>query len=116
MFFNFFLLNLIVLIALSNTVAEFLNDILGHNYPELEKKLVKLQKRSMDEVGKDLKKAQQEGWIRKDLKISFVIFMINSINDKMLEKELIAMYDTPADLIKELTKFCFYGMSPMSEN
>ncbi|MFK7782819.1 sterol desaturase family protein [Psychroserpens sp.] len=29
MFFNFFLLNLIVLIALSNTAAEFLNDILG---------------------------------------------------------------------------------------
>ncbi len=30
MFFNFFLLNLIVLIALSNTVAEFFNDILAH--------------------------------------------------------------------------------------
>jgi len=29
MFFNFFLLNLIVLIALSNTVAAFFNDILG---------------------------------------------------------------------------------------
>ncbi|UKM65207.1 sterol desaturase family protein [Flavobacteriaceae bacterium GSB9] len=29
MFFNFFLLNLIVLIALSNTAAEILNDILG---------------------------------------------------------------------------------------
>ena len=29
MFFNFFILNLIVLIALSNTAAEFLNDILG---------------------------------------------------------------------------------------
>lgn len=29
MFFNFFLLNLIVLIALSNTVAEFFNDILS---------------------------------------------------------------------------------------
>ncbi len=29
MFFNFFLLNLIVLIALSNTTAEFFNDILG---------------------------------------------------------------------------------------
>ncbi|NNK40414.1 MAG: sterol desaturase family protein [Winogradskyella sp.] len=29
MFFNFFLLNLIVLIALSNTVAEFFNDILA---------------------------------------------------------------------------------------
>ena len=29
MFFNFFLLNLIVLIALSNTVAELLNDALG---------------------------------------------------------------------------------------
>jgi len=29
MFFNFFLLNLIILIALSNTVAQFLNDILG---------------------------------------------------------------------------------------
>lgn len=29
MFFNFFLLNLIVLIALSNTAAEFFNDILG---------------------------------------------------------------------------------------
>lgn len=29
MFFNFFLLNLIVLIALSNTIAEFFNDILG---------------------------------------------------------------------------------------
>lgn len=29
MFFNFFLLNLIVFIALSNTVAEFFNDVLG---------------------------------------------------------------------------------------
>lgn len=29
MFFNFFILNLIVLVALSNTAAEFLNDILG---------------------------------------------------------------------------------------
>ena len=29
MFFNFFILNLIVLIALSNTAAEFLNDLLG---------------------------------------------------------------------------------------
>lgn len=29
MFFNFFILNLIILIALSNTAAEFLNDILG---------------------------------------------------------------------------------------
>jgi len=29
MFFNFFLLNLIILIALSNTAAEFFNDILG---------------------------------------------------------------------------------------
>ncbi|MGJ8590959.1 MAG: sterol desaturase family protein [Aquaticitalea sp.] len=29
MFFNFFILNLIVLIALSNTTAEFFNDILG---------------------------------------------------------------------------------------
>lgn len=29
MFFNFFLLNLIVLIALSNTTAEFFNDVLG---------------------------------------------------------------------------------------
>ncbi|MEC3906819.1 sterol desaturase family protein [Tamlana sp. 2201CG12-4] len=30
MFFNFFLLNLIVLIALSNTAAEFLNDLLNY--------------------------------------------------------------------------------------
>ncbi|WP_460217807.1 sterol desaturase family protein [Psychroserpens sp. MEBiC05023] len=30
MFFNFFLLNLIILIALSNTAAAFFNDILGH--------------------------------------------------------------------------------------
>ncbi|WP_296311243.1 sterol desaturase family protein [Winogradskyella sp. UBA3174] len=29
MFFNFFILNLIILIALSNTVSEFFNDILG---------------------------------------------------------------------------------------
>jgi len=30
MFFNFFILNLIILIALSNTAAQFLNDILGN--------------------------------------------------------------------------------------
>ncbi|MEZ4884298.1 MAG: TetR/AcrR family transcriptional regulator [Chitinophagales bacterium] len=95
---------------------EFVSDIYEHNHSELQDKLTQYHQRSMNELKKDLENAQREGWIRQDLKISFVLYMINALNDKMLDKELTAMYDTPTDLIMELTKFCFYGMSPMNEN
>ncbi len=94
---------------------EFISDIYEHNHSELQNKLMQHQQRSLDEFTKDLENAQREGWIRKDLKIPFVMYMLNSINEKILDKKLMAMYETPTELIMELTKFCFYGMLPIHE-
>ena len=100
----------------SNGISqEFVNDIYEYNHANLQNKIAEYRQRTMRELKKDLEKAQQEGWIRQDLKIDFVIYIINSMNEKMQDKALMAMYDSPIDLIMDLTKFCFYGISPMNK-
>lgn len=101
----------------SNGISqEFVNDIYEYNHANLQNKIAEYRQRTIRELKKDLEKAQQDGWIRKDLKIDFVIYIINSMNEKMQDKALMAMYDSPIDLIMDLTKFCFYGISPMNKN
>jgi AcrR family transcriptional regulator len=93
---------------------EFVSDIVGNDYPELKGRLGKYQELMFQNIIRDFTKAQQQGWIRKDLKIPFMIHMLNMINEHLLDEQLVAMYDSTTDLIMELTNFFFYGISSKS--
>ena len=91
---------------------EFVNDIYGKVDPNLKNILEKFQQASMSNFREDLKLAQEKGEIRKDLKLDFVIYMLNGLNEKMSDKNLIDMYDSPQELAVELANFIFYGIMP----
>ncbi len=95
-----------------NLSEDFIRDVYGADDPVLKNILDEFQKRSSQALHDDLTKAQKKGEIRKDLKIDFVIYMINSLNEKLLDERLTSMYGSTQELAVELTNFVFYGIMP----
>jgi AcrR family transcriptional regulator len=90
---------------------EFLQDVYGTQYPELKQRLDQAREASLQLIVEDFRKAQAEGWIRRDIKLPFILYMLNDIREKLMDERLAAMFDSTADFIMELTHFFFYGIS-----
>jgi AcrR family transcriptional regulator len=90
--------------------SEFFRDYVQSGDPELISYLEQLSGETMQMFVDDFKKAQEEGNIRKDLKIEFIMYIMNKLVAWAYEDELIDMYDNPQDLVMELTNFLFYGI------
>jgi len=91
---------------------DFLQDVYGAENPRLKNILEAYQQKTSEALHQDLTEAQKSGEIRKDLKIDFVIYMINSLNEKLLDKRLTSMFNNTQELAVELTNFVFYGIMP----
>ena len=89
---------------------EFLKDIYQSDNPEMLKLLENAQQKAQKTIIKDFKKAQKEGAIRADLKMEFIIYMLNDINNKIMDPQLHKIYPSGEKLIMELTRFFFYGI------
>lgn len=89
---------------------EFIKDIYKTDNKSLQFRIESNRKEMLSKLRLDLIKAQNIGEIRSNLKIDFVIYMLQSLNEKMLDQRLISMYKNPHDLIMELTNFIFYGL------
>lgn len=89
---------------------EFLNDIYQSEEPVVKDLLTKYSEISRKNLRDDFTKAQKEGWIQKDLKIDFLMYMIDSIGERMFDEKLKAMFGNSHDLVMALTNFFFYGI------
>lgn len=58
------------------------------------------------------RQAQEKGWLRQDIKIDFILYMINKTFDYVNDDALISKYDTMQDLILEINRFFLYGILP----
>jgi AcrR family transcriptional regulator len=92
--------------------SEFYADLHQNAIPEISEHFNNISTRVLDLIVDDYKKAQGKGEIRKDLKIEFIIYQLNKIFEMAGDANLIEMYDSPQDLIMELTRFFFYGILP----
>jgi AcrR family transcriptional regulator len=91
--------------------SEFFKDYLQSGDPELMAYLEKLSQENLQIFVDDFRKAQASGDIRKDLKVEFVMAVLNKLIDWVQHDEsLLELYDEPQDLAVELTRFMFYGM------
>jgi len=96
--------------------AEFIHDIYKNEERELQEFISRFQAENMKRVMKDFKEAQEKGWIRQDLSLSFAMYMMNDIGNKITDENLTSQYPEMSDLIMELTKFFLYGIMPRQEN
>lgn len=93
---------------------EFLNDLYNNSNPELglTQYIEEKTKVVWTEVMNIFRTGQEDGWVRKDLKVEFLFtFMMNSLN-MLGDGELLKLYNSPQDLIMEVTNLFVYGISP----
>jgi AcrR family transcriptional regulator len=103
----------IILLKFEGTQAisqELLMDIYKNQEPELITYMDAMRKRSMNQFLKDMATAQQEGWVREDIKPEFIMNVLNKIQEMATDENLLAEYSSPQNLIMELTNFFFYGI------
>ncbi|MBN1406660.1 MAG: TetR/AcrR family transcriptional regulator [Calditrichaceae bacterium] len=91
---------------------EFYADLHQKAVPEISEHFHNISHKVLEMIVNDYKKAQEEGEIRSDLKLEFIIYQLNKIFEMAGDPKLIAMYKTPKDVIMELTRFFFYGILP----
>ena len=91
--------------------SEFFKDYLQSGDPELIAYLEKLSNDNLEIFKNDFQKAQQNGDIRNDLKVEFIMAVLNHLIDWVQhDTSLLELYDEPQDLAVELTRFLFYGI------
>lgn len=56
--------------------------------------------------------AQGRGEVRQDIKPEFIMYFLTHIVDMARDEKLMGLYETPHELIRELTNFFFYGLMP----
>jgi AcrR family transcriptional regulator len=103
-------------IAGSNHISkEFLQDFYSNRELGLKEHIEEKTRQSWNAIMMDFKAAQDEGWIRKDLKPEFLFYFSQRMGDLVTDEKLLSLYSTPQEFIIELSNFFAYGISPRDE-
>ncbi|MBL7875920.1 MAG: TetR/AcrR family transcriptional regulator [Cyclobacteriaceae bacterium] len=91
---------------------EFLKDIYQNEKLGLVKHVQEYTVKFTAQLVKDFKDAQKKGFIRKDLKIEFILILLDNFNTLLFDKRITDTYKDSHDAIMEITNFLFYGILP----
>jgi AcrR family transcriptional regulator len=94
---------------------EFIKDIFLKDDAGLKKLIEDYTKVTYDYFVSDIKTAQSNGEIRKDIKVEFIVYMLNSMTNILFDDKIKAMYPDSRDAIMEITKFFFYGLKQIED-
>lgn len=91
---------------------EFLADFYRSDDPELREFIEEATIRTWTGITELFREAQEKGIFRKDFKPGFLLMLTQYLIPVMTDEKLLAMYDTPQDLIIELANFFTWGIAP----
>lgn len=89
---------------------EFLNDLYGSDFPEIQAYFQKVTIENLMIFENDFRDAQSRGEIRKDIKVEFIMAILNRLTDMTRDESLVALYGNAGKLISEFNRFFFYGV------
>jgi AcrR family transcriptional regulator len=90
---------------------EFLMDFYNSADTELPMFVEKVTSNAWKEVIEGFRRAQEDGWLRKDFKPEFLFHLSQKLMGMVTDKELLKMYNNQQDLILEFANFFTYGIS-----
>lgn len=90
--------------------GDFIKDIYGGNDAGLKAAIEEYRKISLNLFIDDLRKAQQEGWVRKSLKPEFVLAMLNIMHEKIADPAFLSLFKNVQEATDEITTAFFYGI------
>jgi len=89
---------------------EFIKDLMMGTEPELKKYIEEETKNSLNELRKIFLDAQKKGEIRSDIKIDFIIYMMNVMKEVFKDENLQKLYPDFGSLMKDAFNFFYYGV------
>jgi len=89
---------------------EFVKDLMMGTDPELKKYIEEETKNSLDELRRIFLDAQKNGEIRSDIKIDFIIYMMNIMREVFKDENLQKLYPDFGSLMKDAFNFFYYGV------
>jgi len=94
----------------TNLSPEFIKDIYQKDDSELSDIIQKYTEISQKLLIKDFENAKKEGWVRAEVKPDFIIYMLNLLQEKLQDKEFLALFNSVQEAIAEIGDFFFYGI------
>lgn len=96
--------------GMNNLSMEFMNDIYSNADTGLKGYMEEQQMNSMGIIINFYKDAQSKGFIRKEVKIDFILAYSAQIFIMMENENLIKQYNQPQDFVLECMNLLFYGI------
>ena len=93
-----------------NFSKEFISDLLSSESEELKLFFHEKSQRIMTSFMEDIKKAQQTGEVRANIKPELMLFMLNQMMNMGDNEQIKAMYNSTSEMAVEITEFFFYGI------
>lgn len=91
---------------------EFIKDIYVQNEftDSLKRLLEESQKSLMTTIYKSFDKAREEGWIKKEVSTSFIMYMFEKVGAMAEDEHLISMFKDSEEMASTMTSFLFNGI------
>jgi AcrR family transcriptional regulator len=99
-----------------NLSQEFVQELYKNGDPEIMAYMQEMVKVSLDAFMSDFKTYQQRGEIRHDVKPEFMLYMLNKMVEMAVDDNFIRLFENPADMVRTISTFYFYGIMPVEEN
>ena len=91
---------------------EFIKDLYASPDVDLKSYIEEKTRNVMAEITKVYEIGMEDGWVRKDLNIPFFLLYIQKTFGIFSEDEMLHFFDSPQEMIMELTNLFVYGISP----
>lgn len=91
---------------------EFLRDLYIDNefMTSLKVLLEDSQKEIMAVVFQSFERARREGWIKKEISTSFILYMMEKIGHMAEDEQLLSIFKDPEEMTEVLTSYMFAGL------
>ncbi len=99
-----------------NLSQEFVNELYKNGDPEIMNFMQQMVKDSLDAFMADFRAYQQKGEIRRDVKPEFMLYMLNKMTEMTTDDAFIRLFKNPADMVRSISSFYFYGIMPVEES
>ena len=95
---------------------EFMMDLYKNPALEIISYMEKQQEKSLKVTMDFILDSQKRGFLRKEIKVDFILHYFNHMMQMIYDKNLLLKYEKPQDLIMEATNFFFYGIGVKNNN
>ena len=92
--------------------ADFFRDLYLSGDEEIIRLIREMTEESMGFIHNSLKEFQRRGEIRIDINLNFILYYLNNMQNMIKDQNLVNLYESPSQMIQELTSFFFYGILP----